>query len=126
MNLVKVILRPEKAHALKDILTGIGYHGITTKEIAGYGEQKQTIKQVYRGKVYEQVVDTVKRAELEFVAPDNKIEKVIKVIRDTVSTGQGGDGRIYVLPMKDAIHIGSGSTHSGDSSEEDLTDVETS
>ncbi len=123
MNLVKVILRPEKAHDLKDVLSGLGYHGITTKEISGYGEQKQTIKQVYRGKVYEQVVDTVKRTVLEFIAPDDKIEKVIKVVRDTVSTGQGGDGRIYVLPVKDSIHIGSGSTHLGDSSEEDLSDV---
>lgn len=124
MNLVKVILRPEKAHDLKDVLSGLGYHGITTKEISGYGEQKQTIKQVYRGKVYEQVVDSVKRVELEFVVPDDeKAEKVIKSIRNVVSTGQGGDGRIYVIPMKDAVHIHSGSKHSGDSSEGDLSDI---
>ena len=123
MNLVKVILRPEKAHDLKDILTGTGYHGITTKDISGYGEQKQTIKQVYRGRVYEQVVDTVKRTELEFVVPDDKVEKVMTTIRKAVSTGKGGDGRIYVVPMKDAVHIHSGSKHIGDSSEEDLSDT---
>ncbi len=105
MNLVKVILRPEKAHDLKDILSGTGYHGITTKEASGYGEKKQTVKQVYRGKVYEQVVDTVKRSELEFVVPDDKVEKVMQTIKSAVSTGQEGDGRIYVLPMKEAVHI---------------------
>lgn len=123
MNLVKVILRPEKAHDLKEILSGIGYHGITTKDISGYGEQKQTIKQVYRGRVYEQVVDTVKRTELEFVVPDDRVQKVMETIRNAVSTGKGGDGRIYVLPMKDAVHIHSGSKHLGDSSEEDLSDT---
>ncbi len=123
MNLIKVILRPEKAHVLKDILSGTGYHGITTKDISGYGEQKQTIKQVYRGRVYEQVVDSVKRSELEFVVPDDKVEKVMQTIRSAVSTGQGGDGRIYVLPMKDAVHIHSGTKHSGDASEEGISDT---
>ena len=53
-ELFKVILRPEKEFVLKDILSGIGYHGITSKDSAGLGESKKVVKQVYRGKVYEQ------------------------------------------------------------------------
>ncbi len=120
MKLVKVILKPEKTTELRDALSGIGYHGITTKESLGYGEQKKTIKQVYRGKVYEERVDTIKRVELEFVVPDDKIEKVVSTIRNAVSTGQGGDGRIYISTLDDAIHIHSGDKHLGDSSEEGL------
>ena len=123
MNLVKALLRPEKVSILKDTFSGLGYHGITINECSGCGEQKTTIKQMYRGRVYEQVVDTVKRVAIEFVVPDSKIEKVVDVIRNTVSTGQGGDGRIYILPMRDAIHIHSGSKHLGDSSEKELSDV---
>ncbi len=119
MKLVKAIIRPEKEFEVKDVLSGIGYHGITSKDSAGFGESKKVIKQVYRGKVYEQRVDAVKRKEIEIVTPDDKVEKVIETIRDVAKTGQGGDGRIYILPLEDAIHIHSGDRHIGDSTEED-------
>ncbi len=64
MKLVKVILRPEKTYALKDVLSGLGYYGITAKGCSGFRVQKKVIKQVYRGRVYEQRVDSVKREEL--------------------------------------------------------------
>jgi len=117
MKLLKVILRPEKEFVLKDVLSGIGYHGITSKDSAGLGESKKIIKQVYRGKVYEQRVDAVKRKELEFVVPDDKAQKVIETIRKVAVTEQGGDGRIYVSTLDESIHIHAGDTHLGDSSE---------
>ncbi len=120
MKLFKVILRPEKEFVLKDVLSGIGYHGITSKDSAGLGESKKVVKQVYRGKVYEQRVDAVKRKELEFVVPDDKVEKVIETIRKVAVTEQGGDGRIYVSTLDESIHIHTGDNHLGDSSEDEL------
>ena len=72
------------------------------------------------GNVYEQRVDAVKRQEIEFVVQDDKVEKVVNTIRNIAATGQGGDGRIYILPMENAVHIHSGDKHLGDSSEEIL------
>jgi nitrogen regulatory protein PII len=120
MKLFKVVLRPEKEFVLKDVLSGIGYHGITSKDSAGFGESKKVVKQVYRGKVYEQRVDAVRRKEIEFVVPDDKVKKVIETIRKVAVTEQGGDGRIYVSTLDESIHIHTGDTHSGDSSEEGL------
>ena len=133
MKLIKVILRPEKEFELKDVLCGIGYHGITSKESAGFGESKKIIRQGYRGdttgpfdkffalaKVSEQRADAVKRKEIEFVVPDDKVEKVVETIRKIATTAQGGDGRIYIFPMENAIHIHTGDKHLGDSCEEDL------
>ncbi len=117
MKLIKVILRPEKTLGLKDALSSLGYHGITAKHASGFGEQKKTVKQIYRGKVYEQRVDAIKREELEFVVADYRVESVIKTIRDVVATEQGGDGRIYISTLDNAIHISSGDRHLGDSSE---------
>ena len=119
MKLIKVILRPEKEFELKDVLCGIGYHGITSKESAGFGESKKIIKQVYRGKVYEQRADAIKRKELEFVVPDDKVKKVVETIRKVAATSHGGDGRIYISTLDDAIHIHTGDKHLGDSSEEE-------
>ena len=118
-ELFKVILRPEKEFVLKDVLSGIGYHGITSKDSAGLGESKKIIKQVYRGKVYEQRVDAVKRKELEFVVPDDKVQKIIETVRKVAVTEQGGDGRIYVSTLDESIHIHAGDTHLGDSSEDE-------
>jgi nitrogen regulatory protein PII len=121
MKLFKVILRPEKEFVLKDVLSGIGYHGITSKDSAGFGESKKVVKQVYRGKVYEQRVDAVKRKEIEFVVPDDKVKKVIETIRSVAVTEQGGDGRIYISTLDESIHIHTGDRHMGDSSEEKET-----
>ena len=117
MKLVKAITRPEKALEVKDILSGSGYHGITTKHTFGYGEDKKIVKQIYRGKVYEQRVDAVKREELEFIVADYRVKSVEDSIRSVTKTDQGGDGRIYVLPIEQSIHIHTGDRHIGDSTE---------
>ena len=117
MKLIKVILKPEKTLDLKDELTNLGYHGISTKHTFGYGEQIKTIKQVYRGKVYEQRIDAVKREELEFIVADYRVKSVIESIRSVTKSDQGGDGRIYVLPVEQSIHIHTGGRHMGDSTE---------
>ena len=122
MKLIRAITRPEKALALKDLLADSGYHGIMNTECYGYGESKKIVKQIYRGRVYEQRVDAVQRAELEFVVPDNKVDNVIRTIRNVAVTNHGADGRIYVFAMNDSVHINSGSEHLGDSSEKDLHD----
>lgn len=80
-------------------------------------ENKKTVKQVYRGKVYEQRIDAVKREELEFVVADYRVNSVIETIRNITKTGQGADGRIYIFPLENAIYIHSGDRHIGDSTE---------
>ncbi len=122
MKLIRAITRPEKALELKDLLSDSGYHGITTIDCYGYGESKKIVKQIYRGKTYEQRVDAVKRTELEFVVPDNKVDNVIRTIRNVAVTNHGADGRIYIFAMNDSVHIHSGCKHEGDYSEKDLKD----
>jgi len=68
----------------------------------------------------------VKREELEFDVPDAKLEKVIETVRNVAKTDQGGDGRIYVLPLEDSVHIHSGDKHFGDPSEKELAGDEIS
>jgi nitrogen regulatory protein P-II 1 len=122
MKLIRAIVRPEKALALKDLLSDSGYHGINTTECHGYGESKKIVKQVYRGKTFEQRIDAVKRTELELVVPDDKVDNVIRTIRNVAVTNHGSDGRIYIFAMNDSVHIHSGCTHEGDYSEKNLKD----
>lgn len=123
MKLIRAITRPEKALALKDILSDSGYHGITTNDCYGHGESKEIVKQIYRGKVFEHRVDAIKRTELELVVPDDKVDNIIRTIRNIAVTNSGADGRIYIFAMNESVHIHSGDKHLGDSRvEEELKD----
>ncbi len=117
MKIIKVVMKPDKTMDLRDLLTNLGYHGITTRDSVGYVENKKTDKLIYRGKVYEQRVDAVKREELEFVVSDYRVKSVIESIRSVTKTDDGSDGRIYILPVEQSIHIHSGDRHLGDSTE---------
>ena len=117
MKLIKIICKPEKTMDVKDVLTDLGYHGITSKHTLGYGEFKKTVKQIYRGKVYEQRTDAVKREELEFIVADYRVKSVMEAIRSVTKTEDGADGRIYVFPIEQSIHIHTGDRHIGDSTE---------
>ena len=90
MKLIKVVCKPEKTMDVKDVLTELGYHGITSKHTFGYGESKKIVKQIYRGKVYEQRTDAVKREELEFVVADYRVKSVIDSIRSVTKTEEIG------------------------------------
>ena len=116
-KLVKVIMRPEKKFALKDVLADLGYHGITSKECSGYGESKKTIREVYNGRVYEQRIDVIKREEMEFVVPANKVKEVLENVQIVASTDDGADGRIYVSALEQSVHVHNGSEHRGDENE---------
>jgi nitrogen regulatory protein PII len=54
--------------------------------------------------------------------PDDKVENVIRTIRNVAVTNHGADGRIYVFAMNDSVHIHSGEKHLGDASEKELQD----
>ncbi len=83
----------------------------------GLVSKEKKIRQIWHGKIYEKRVDATKRAEIEFVVADYRVEKVIETIRNVTKTEQEGDGRIYIFPVENAIHIHSGDRHLGDSSE---------
>ena len=117
MKLVKVIIRPEKKFALKDVLANMGCHGITTKVCLGFGESKETIKEDYNGRVYEQRNDFSNREEMEFVVPDDKVNEVLENVKKVAATDDGSDGRIYVSALEQSVHVHNGSEHRGDENE---------
>jgi nitrogen regulatory protein P-II 1 len=51
------------------------------------------------------VVDFIPKAKLEVVVPDEKADKVVDVICNVANTGNIGDGKIFLVPVKDAIRV---------------------
>lgn len=105
MKLIEAIIKPFKLDEVKDALNEIGIEGITVSEVKGFGRQKGHTE-LYRGAEY--VVDFIPKIKLEVAVTDEMVNKVIETIQNTAKTGRIGDGKIFILPLEDAIRIRTG------------------
>ena len=105
MKLVIAIIKPFKLDEVRDALTAIGVNGLTVTEVKGYGRQKGHTE-IYRGAEY--AVNFLPKLKLEIAVPTDLVEKAIETITTTTRTGQIGDGKIFVLPIEQAVRIRTG------------------
>ncbi len=110
MKLVTAIIKPFKLDEVREALSDIGVQGITVTEVKGFGRQKGHTE-LYRGAEYE--VDFLPKLRLEAAVPDALVDQVIDAIEAAARTGKIGDGKIFVLPIEQAVRIRTGET--GDS-----------
>jgi nitrogen regulatory protein P-II 1 len=105
MKKIEAIIKPFKLDEVKEALQEIGLQGITVTEARGFGRQKGHTE-LYRGAEY--VVDFLPKVKIEVVVTDEMVEKTIEAIVAAAQTGRIGDGKIFVLPLEDAIRIRTG------------------
>jgi len=105
MQKVEAIVKPFKLDEVTEALNAIGVQGITVSEVKGFGRQKGHTE-LYRGAEY--VVDFLPKIKLEVVAPDDLVPKVISAIQTAANTGRIGDGKIFVMPVIEAVRIRTG------------------
>jgi nitrogen regulatory protein P-II 1 len=105
MKLVEAVIKPFKLDEVKDALNAIGIEGITVSEVKGYGRQKGHTE-LYRGAEY--VVDFIPKIKLEIAISDDLVAKVVETIVLAARTGRIGDGKIFVLPIEEALRIRTG------------------
>jgi nitrogen regulatory protein P-II 2 len=109
MKLIKAIIKPFKLDDVREALSEVGVQGITVSEVKGFGRQKGHTE-LYRGAEYR--VDFLPKVKLETVVSDENVESVVNAIRESANTGKIGDGKIFVVPIEQAIRIRTG--ESGD------------
>ncbi len=105
MRKIEAIIKPFKLDEVKDGLNEIGAQGLTITEVKGFGRQKGHTE-LYRSAEY--VVDFLPKIKLEIVVADEMVETVVNVILKTAHTGRIGDGKIFVIPVEEAIRIRTG------------------
>ncbi len=105
MQKVEAIIKPFKLDEVKEALNAIGIQGITVSEVKGFGRQKGHTE-LYRGAEY--VVDFLPKIKLEVVVTDDMVAKVLDAVQSAANTGRIGDGKIFVLPVLDAVRIRTG------------------
>ena len=102
MKKIEAIIKPFKLDEVKDALTALGVEGMTITEVKGFGRQKGHTE-IYRGSEY--TVDFLPKLKMEIVLPDAKVDGAIAAIIASARTGKIGDGKIFVLPVEQAIRI---------------------
>ena len=102
MKRIEAIIQPFKLDDVRDALKGIGVDGMTIYDVRGHGRQKGH-KEVYRGQEYE--VDLLPKVKLEIVVGDDRVEETVKAVVDAARTGKIGDGKVFVLPVEQAVRI---------------------
>ena len=105
MKKVDAIIKPFKLDDVREALSEVGITGMTATEVKGFGRQKGHTE-LYRGAEY--VVDFLPKLKIEIAVSDELADKTVQVIVEAASTGRIGDGKIFVLPVEEAIRIRTG------------------
>ena len=105
MRKIEAIIKPFKLDEVKEALHGIGIQGMTVTEVKGFGRQKGHTE-LYRGAEY--VVDFLPKTKVEIAVSDDMADKAVQAIVEAANTGRIGDGKIFVMPVEEAIRIRTG------------------
>ena len=107
MKLIIATIKPFKLEEVREALTTAGVRGMMVTEIKGFGSQSGHTE-IYRGAEYE--VNFVPKIKLEIVIGDAMVEKVTNALMESCHTGRIGDGKIFVIPVEQAVRIRTGET----------------
>jgi nitrogen regulatory protein PII len=105
MNKIEAIIKPFKLDDVKDALNKIGINGMTVNEVKGFGRQRGH-KEIYRGAEYQ--VDFIPKIKIDVVVDSSLVDQVVEAISKSANTGKIGDGKIFVLPVSEAVRIRTG------------------
>jgi len=99
---IEAIIREDKLNDVKEALREIGIVGLNVFEIRGHGRQGG-ITLVGRSGSYQ--VDMLVKMQLNIILSEHNLEETIETILNSASTGETGDGLIFVYPVEEAIRI---------------------
>ena len=102
MKKVEAIIKPFKMEDVKEALLEAGIEGMTVSEVKGFGRQKGHTE-IYRGSEY--TVDFLPKVKFEIVVEDSAVTNAVQSIIKAARTGKIGDGKVFVLPIEEAIRI---------------------
>ena len=105
MRLITAVIKPFKLDEVKTALESFGVAGMTVSEVQGYGRQRGHTE-VYRGAEYQ--VDFVPKVRIEVVVGEVEAARVVDAIVEAASTGQIGDGKVWVTTIDEIVRVRTG------------------
>jgi len=105
MKMIVAYVRPESFEPIRQELLTAGFPSLTIAEVRGSGRQKGMTEQ-YRGTEF--TINMRPKLRIECVVEDGDVQVVTETVLRNARTGAVGDGKIFVLPVEEAIRIRTG------------------
>lgn len=105
MKYVIAIIQPHKLDHIRDALVPLGITSLTTTEVRRFGSNEEHVE-FFRAA--EQKIGFLPKVKIEFAVSDEMMDRAVDAVRDAATTGNIGDGRIYVLELARTVQIKSG------------------
>lgn len=102
MKMIIAMIQPHKLPDVKKALDDAQIHLMTVSNVLGAGRQKG-YEETYRGAKYE--VQLLKKVRLDIAVNDDYVDAAIQAIAKAAKSGSIGDGKIFVMPLEDAVRI---------------------
>ena len=100
MKLIVAVIRPEKLSDVLEALFRAEVRGLTVSRVQGHGGELETV-QTYRGTTVK--MELQEKVRLEIGVSEPFVELTVEAILRSASTGEVGDGKVFVLPL-DSVH----------------------
>ena len=98
---IECYIQPFKLETLKNALVEEGIEGMSISQVEGFGRQKGFLED----EIPSENVKLLPKIKLEIILDDNRVEEVAKLIVGLAHTGKIGSGKIFILPVEDAIRV---------------------
>ena len=110
MKLVNAVIQSHRLEDVRDALAEVGVEAMTVFEVKRFGLQEEHTE-YYRAAEYS--IGFLPKTRLEFAVSDELVDKAVEVLRNAATTGEVGDGRIFVSELTHVIQIRSGRIDAG-------------
>jgi len=118
MKEILAVIRMNKMNETKRALADAGIASITARKVMGRGVGKVDYLLLQGAQAgYEEAINQlgpgpklIPKRMLMIVVPDELASKVVETITKVNQTGSPGDGKIFVMPVKDSVRIRTGET----------------
>lgn len=104
MKKIEAIIRKSRFEDVKEALLDADIEWFSYYDVRGQGKMRQA--RIYRGVSYD--TSCIERTLINVVVRDKNVNKTLMAIQKAAHTGEIGDGRIFVIPVEDAVRIRTG------------------
>jgi nitrogen regulatory protein P-II 2 len=105
MKMIMAVIKPHKLDEVREALTVLGVQGLTVTEVRGFGRQKGHTE-IYRGAEYK--VTFLPKIKIEVAVAEAIADRVAETLRKAATTGQIGDGKIFIFDLEKAVRVRTG------------------
>jgi nitrogen regulatory protein P-II 1 len=107
MKKLEIIIRPDSLERLKVLLNAYSIGGMTISSVMGCGAQRGDVTGDYQG-LKITGMNLLPKILAIVVVKDEDVDDILNIIHENISTGQFGDGKVFVSPVDDIMRIRTG------------------